>query len=143
MSLEKILVDDFEFFVSKDDELGIALDIDEGMIFSADLMYDGRNCAILTRNNKKAFLLTNILLEIRERLNKAEKVLVIERVGPKKEIANAYGVSVRHVPEIPYPDNFVSEVERSINELKEELGEDEFNELMKSLADEYKKTAKK
>jgi len=142
MSLEKVLVDEFEFFVNGD-ELGIALDIDEGIITSADLMYDGRNCAILTRNNKKAFLLTNILPDIRELLNKAEKVLVIERVGPKKEIANAYDVSVRHVPEIPYPDNFVSEVEQSMLELKEELGEAEFTELMKSLAEEYKKTAKK
>ena len=136
MPLEKILVDKFEFLVNNGEYI-IAFDVDEGPITSAEFMYDGRNCAILTRNNKKAFLLTNIIPEMRKVLSDLNKIVILERVG--KEVANAYEVDIRHVENIPYPDNFEQDVNKMIDELKEELGETEFNELIKSLSAEYRK----
>lgn len=137
MSLEKIVVDEFEI-LKNGDEYAIAFQLDDGMVFDADFMYDGRNCAILTRNNKKAFLLTQINPDVRKILNKIDSVVIIEKAG--KEIANAYKIDVRHVENIPYPDTFEEDVNRMMEELRAELGEEEFNELIKNLAAEYKKS---
>ena len=137
MSLEKIVVDEFEI-LKNGEEYAIAFQLDDGMVFDADFMYDGRNCAILTRNNKKAFLLTQINPDARKILNKINSIVVIERSG--KEVANVYKIDVRHVDNIPYPDTFEEDVNKMMEELKAELGEEEFNELIKNLAAEYRKT---
>jgi len=139
MAVEKILVEEFDI-LKNGDQYAIAFDVDDGPIFDADFMYDGRNCAILTRNNKKAFLLTNIVPDARKILSKLPKIVIIERT--KGEVSNVYEVDVRHVENIPYPDNFQEYVDKMLDELKAELGEDEFNELMKSIAEEYKKSKK-
>ena len=139
MAVEKILVDEFDI-LKNGDQYAIAFDVDDGPIFDADFMYDGRNCAILTRNNKKAFLLTNIVPDARKILSKLPKIVIIERT--KGEVSNVYEVDVRHVENIPYPDNFQEDVDKMLDELKAELGEEEFNELMKSIAEEYKKSKK-
>lgn len=139
MAVEKILVEEFDV-LKNGDQYAIAFDVDDGPIFDADFMYDGRNCAILTRNNKKAFLLTNIVPDARKILSKLPKIVIIERT--KGEVSNVYEVDVRHVENIPYPDNFQEDVDKMLDELKAELGEEEFNELMKSIAEEYKKSKK-
>ena len=140
MAVEKILVDEFDI-LKNGDQYAIGFDVDDGPIFDADFMYDGKNCAILTRNNKKAFLLTNIVPDARKILSKLDKIVIIERT--KGEVSNVYEVDVRHVENIPYPDNFQEDVNKMLDELKAELGEEEFAELMKSLAEEYKKNAAK
>lgn len=140
MAVEKVLVDEFDI-LKNGDQYAIGFDVDDGPIFDADFMYDGRNCAILTRNNKKAFLLTNIVPDARKILSKLDKIVIIERT--KGEVSNVYEVDVRHVENIPYPDNFQEDVNKLLDELKADLGEEEFAELMKSLAEEYKKNAKK
>lgn len=139
MTVEKILVDEFDI-LKNGDQYAIGFDVDDGPIFDADFMYDGRNCAILTRNNKKAFLLTNINPDARRVLNKLDSIVIIERT--KGEVSNVYEVDVRHVENIPYPDNFQEDVNKMLDELKAELGEEEFNELMKAIAQEYKKDKK-
>ena len=139
MAVEKILVEEFDV-LKNGDQYAIAFDVDDGPIFDADFMYDGRNCAILTRNNKKAFLLTNIVPDARKILSKLPKIVIIERT--KGEVSNVYEVDVRHVENIPYPDNFQEDVDKMLDELKAELGEEEFTELMKSIAEEYKKSKK-
>ena len=139
MAVEKILVDEFDI-LKNGDQYAIAFDVDDGPIFDADFIYDGRNCAILTRNNKKAFLLTNIVPDARKVLNKLNAIVIIERT--KGEVSNVYEVDLRHVDNIPYPDNFQEDVDKMLDELKAELGEEEFNELMKSIAEEYKKSKK-
>ncbi len=141
MSIEKVLVDDFEFLVNKG-EIAIAVDIDEGPVTSADLSYDGRDCLVLIRNNKKAYLLTNILTPIRERLKKLDSILILERRGEKHEIMNAYMADIRHVDEVPYPDNFAAQAQEYVDKLRAELGDAEFAELMKSLNKEYMSIAR-
>ena len=137
MAVEKVLVDEFDI-LRNGTQYAIAFDVNDGPIFDADFMYDGRNCAILTRNNKTAYLLTNINTEMRKKLNELEKIVIIERIG--KEVANVQEVDCRHVKEIPYPDTFEQDVNRMLDELKAELGEAEFDELIKNLAKEYKKS---
>ena len=139
MAVEKILVDEFDI-LKNGEQYAIAFDIEESPIFDADFMYDGRNCAILTRNDEKAFLLTNINPDARKVLNKLDTIVIIER--DKGEVSNVYEVEVRHVENIPYPDNFQEDVNKMLDELKAELGEEEFTELMKSLAEEYRKSKK-
>ena len=139
MSVEKVVVDYFEILRNGDD-YAIALQLNEGPIFDADFIYDGRNCAVLTRNKKKAFLLTNIIPEMRKALSTCDEVLIFEEIG--KEVANAYKVKVKHVDEIPYPDNLREDAEKLVEELKAELGEEEFAELMRNIEREYRKSAK-
>ena len=138
MAVEKVLVEEFDILRSGD-QYAIAFDVDDGPIFDADFMYDGRNCAILTRNNKKAFLLTNIVPDARKVLNKLDAIVIIEKI--KGEVSNVYEVDIKHVDNIPYPDNFEQDTNKLVDELRAELGEEEFSELMKSLAQEYKKGA--
>jgi len=130
MSLEKILVDDFEI-LQNGDEYAISFQLDDGMVFDADFVYDGRNCAILTRNKTKAFLLINILPTFRKKLSEAKSISVFEEKG--KEVVNAYEVEIKHVDNIPYPDNFEKDTEDMLNKLKEDLGEQEYDELVKGL----------
>ena len=61
--------------------------------------------AILTVNGEKAYLLTNIAPNIREDLSKADKVIILHLENG--EVANGYEVDIKHVAEVPYPDNFV------------------------------------
>jgi len=139
MAVEKVLVDEFDI-LKNGDQYAIGFDVDDGPIFDADFMYDGRNCAILTRNNKKAFLLPNINPDARKILSKLDSIVIIERT--KGEVSNVYEVEVRHVENIPYPDTFQEDVNKMLDELKAELGEKEFGELMKTIAQEYKKDKK-
>lgn len=139
MALEKVLVEDFEI-LNNGEGFAIAFQLDSGMIFDADFVYDGRNCAILTRNKEKAFLFTNILPALRDKLAASDKIVIFEEKG--KEVANAYEVEVRHVDNIPYPDNFEKDSEQLIEQLKNDMGEEEFEKLMAEIAKEYKKTQK-
>jgi len=139
MAVEKVLVDEFDI-LKNGDQYAIGIDIDDGPIFEADLMYDGRNCAILTRNDTKAFLLTNINPDARQILKKLDSIVIIERI--KGEVSNVYEVELRHVENIPYPDTFQEDVNKMLDDLKDEIGEDEFNELMRAIAHEYKKSKK-
>ena len=136
MSLENILVDEFRI-LQKDDKYAIALQIDDGAVNEADFMYDGRNCAILVRNKTKAYLLTNILPSLRQVLAEQNNLMIFEECG--SEVANKYEVKVRHVKEIPYPDNFEKDAAKMMEDLKTELGEEKYNELVKAIEEAYNK----
>ena len=97
----------------------------------AFLSYDGRNCAILTVNNEKAYLLTNISLNIRDELNKMDKVIIIHL--DNGEIANGYEVDIKHVEEVPYPDTFVDDMLTVLDEIKNEVSAEKFDEIIDNL----------
>ena len=65
MSLEQVVVESFDI-LKNGQEYAISLQLDEDEIEDAEFIYDGRNCAILVRNKTKAFLLTNIIPEMRK-----------------------------------------------------------------------------
>ncbi len=130
MSIEKILVDNYTFSLTKDGWL-ISLEMGDDNVKDAFLSYDGRNCAILTVNNEKAYLLTNISLNIREELNKMDKVIIIHLEDG--EIANGYEVDIRHVEEVPYPDTFVDDMLVVLDEIKNEVSTEKFEEIIDNL----------
>ena len=130
MSIEKILVDNYTFSLTKDGWL-ISLEMGNDNVKDAFLSYDGRNCAILTVNNEKAYLLTNISLDIREELNKMDKVIIIHL--DNGEIANGYEVDIKHVEEIPYPDTFVDDMMVVLDDIKNEVSIEKFEEIIDNL----------
>lgn len=136
MSLEQIVVEEFDIY--KDgDNYSIAFGLKDEPIDDAEFMYDGRNCAVLVRNKKKALLLTNIIPEMRKVFSKLEKIGIYEKDGEK--VVCAYDVAIRHVKDMPYPDNFQKDMKKMMDELKEEFGEEKYNELVKAIEEEYKK----
>ena len=130
MSIEKILVDNYTFSLTKDGWL-ISLEMGDDNVKDAFLSYDGRNCAILTVNNEKAYLLTNISLDIREELNKMDKVIIIHLENG--EIANGYEVDIKHVEEVPYPDTFVDDMLVVLDDIKNEVSAEKFDEIIDNL----------
>lgn len=130
MSIEKILVDNYTFSLTKDGWL-ISLEMGDDNVKDAFLSYDGRNCAILTVNNEKAYLLTNISLNIRDELNKMDKVIIIHL--DNGEIANGYEVDIKHVEEVPYPDTFVDDMLTVLDEIKNEVSAEKFDEIIDNL----------
>lgn len=136
MSLENILVDEFRI-LQKGEKYAIAFQLDDGAVDEADFMYDGRNCAILVRNKTKAHLLSNILPDLRAKLAKQDDLMIFEERG--SEVVNKYEVKVRHVKEIPYPDNFVEDAKKMMEDLKTELGEEKYSELVEAIDKEYNK----
>lgn len=130
MSIEKILVDNYTFSLTKDGWL-ISLEMGKDEVKDAFLSYDGRNCAILTVNNEKAYLLTNISLDIRDELNKMDKVVIIHLENG--EVANGYEVDIKHVEEVPYPDTFVDDMLIVLDEIKNEVSAEKFDEIIDNL----------
>ena len=59
--VDKILVDEFEI-LENEGQYGLSLQLNEEPIETAEFLYDGRNCGILIRNDKKAYIFTNIIL---------------------------------------------------------------------------------
>ncbi|MBO7556720.1 MAG: hypothetical protein J6T72_04940 [Alphaproteobacteria bacterium] len=127
MSLEQVVVEEFDIY--KDgDNYSVAFELKDEPIEDAEFMYDGRNCAVLVRNKKKAFLLTNIIPEMRRVFSKLGKIGIYEKDGEK--VVCAYDVDIRHVKDMPYPDNFQKDMKKMMDELKEELGKEDFDKLM-------------
>ena len=130
MSIEKILVDNYTFSLTKDGWL-ISLEMGDDNVKDAFLSYDGRNCAILTVNSEKAYLLTNISLDIREELNKMDKVIIIHL--DNGEISNGYEVDIKHVEEVPYPDTFIDDMMVVLDDIKNEVSVEKFEEIIDNL----------
>ena len=120
MSVEKVLVDRFQILENKG-QMGIELEIDEEPIRSASFLYDGRNCAILIRNNAKAFILTNIAYELRQKLLLSDAVLILETKG--EDIITAYPVNVHKIGEIPFPDEFDNVLSEILYQIKDKYGD--------------------
>ncbi len=130
MSSKNVIVDDCLFTLTKDGWV-ISLEMKEENIEEAVLMYDGRNCAILTINKEKSYLLTNILPEVREGLVKEDKVSVLQIKNG--EVINGYEVDIKHVDEIPYSDTLVEDMTEVVNKLKKEYGEEKVDEVVKAI----------
>ena len=135
MSIEKVLVDSFEF-LENDGELGIAFQNAAEPVTVGALVYDGRNCAILVRNNTKAFLFTNIVSEIRAKLMAADEVMMIEQQGD--DISNAYKAKIKKVSLIPYQDTLTDSLIDLIKDLQKAYGIEGLERIIQGLKDENK-----
>lgn len=133
MSVEKILVEEFEF-LDNNGELGIVLQLDEEPVQTGQLVYDGRNCAILIRNETKAYLLTNLIPDIRQKLINANEIMIIEQKGD--EILNSYMVDISKVDNIPYEDTLTTTLSELIHDLKNIYGTDGLDRIIKGVQGE-------
>lgn len=128
--MRKVVVDDFLLTLTKDGVV-VSLEMDEDVVEDALLSYDGRNCAVLTVNKETSYLLTNILPEARVALSQAGKVILLQLIG--NEVNNGYEIDVKHVEEIPYPDTLVEDIAKMLDDVKEEIGEEKFDEIIDTL----------
>ncbi len=133
MRIEKVWVEEFEF-LENNGELGISMQLEAEPIDLAELVYDGRNCAILIRNNTKAYLFTNIIPDIRQKLMNAEEIMMIEQKG--EEIINAYQVAVRKVDTIPYEDTLTDTLAELMHDLKAIYGTEGLERIVKGMQEE-------
>ena len=70
-------------------------------VTTPEIIYDGKEHAILYRNNKESILLDYIPESQREELTKLSEILVVEYDVNKKEIANEYMAKMTIVKKIP------------------------------------------
>ena len=94
--------------------MAIELPFKEEPLKSASFLYDGRNCAILIRNNSKAFIFTNIAYDLRPKLLNAKPLFIVEAFN--QEIYNAYPVEVINTP-IPFADRLHKVVDEILGKI--------------------------
>lgn len=119
--VDKILVDEFEI-LENEGQYGFSLQLNEEPIETAEFLYDGRNCGILIRNEKKAYIFTNIVDEVRPKLLNAPELMMIEMNG--EEVANSYMCDVVKVDEIPVDDTLPDTLAQMLDEIKDVYGEE-------------------
>ena len=130
MPLEQIVVDEFDIYKNGDD-YAIAFQLNDEPIEDAEFMYDGKNCAVLVRNKKKAYLLPNIVPEMRKVFSNLETIGIYEKDGDK--VVSAYNINIRHVKDMPYPDNFRKDMKKMFDDMRKELGKEDFEKLSQFL----------
>lgn len=107
----------------------ILTDIEKsGNIVVGELLYDGKNIAILNRNNKEFFSLKNIAPLIREKIKHSKSVTIVEK---DKDNVYSYQVEVHLKDDLGFEDNFNEYAEKVISELKEKMTPEEFEEFMR------------
>lgn len=121
MSVEKIIVDAFEV-LEYNGVLGIKMELNDEVCKTGEFIYDGRNCAILIRNETKAFIFTNILSDVRSKLLNAPSIMMVETDG--ENVANSYMVDVVKVDEIPFEDTIPEVIQEVLMDLKNIYGEE-------------------
>lgn len=119
--VDKIVVEEFEIF-ENEGVYGFSLQLNEEPIDTAEFLYDGRNCGILIRNDKKAYIFTNIVDEVRPKLLNAPELMMIEMNG--EEIVNSYMCGVVKIDEIPVDDTLPDTLYQMLEEIKDVYGEE-------------------
>ena len=117
-----------DFFFDKEGVM-IATDIEKiDFAVMGELIYDGKNVAILNRNNKDFFALKNIAPHIREKLQQSQEVTIIEK---DKESIYSYKVKVHLTDDLGFEDDFDKLAEEVITELKEKMSPEDFKNFVK------------
>lgn len=97
-----------------------------GIVIRGELIYDGKNTAVLNRNNKEFFGLKNIAPMVREKLKKSEYVTIIEQNN--KELYS-YDVVVHFVLDLGLPDDWNEYQEKVTKDLQAKLSPEELQNL--------------
>ena len=109
----------------------IITDIEKnGHIVIGEFVYDGKNVAILNRNNREFFALKNIAPMIREKIKQSEYVTIIEKDKEKDDVYS-YQVEVHLKDDLGFEDTFDEYAQTVIAELREKLSPEEFEEFIK------------
>lgn len=77
---------------------------------------------LLIRNNQKAYILINLLPEIREKIFNAPNVMIIE--SNDEDIVDSYMCEVNKVAEIPCEDTIPQALGEMLADIKEAYGEE-------------------
>jgi len=97
-------------------------------VIMAELIYDGKNVAILNRNNREFFVLKNIAPLIREKIKQSKFVTIIEK---DKENMYSYQVEVHLKDNLGFEDNFEKFAQEVIEKIKEKMTLEEFEEFLR------------
>ena len=101
-------------------------------VIMAELIYDGKNVAILNRNNKEFFCFKNIAPLIREKIKQSKYVTIVEK---DDNDLYAYKVEVHLKDDLGFEDNFEEFAQKITEELKKQLTPDEFDAFVKESGD--------
>jgi len=106
----------------------IIIDIDKNKeVVMAELLYDGKNVAILNRNNKEFFALKKIAPIIREKIKQSKNVTIIEK---DKQDIYSYLVEVHLKDDFGFEDNFDEFAQKVMNELKRKMTPADFQTFL-------------
>ena len=129
MSVEKILVEHFNI-LEYHDQIAIELPFKEEPFETADFLYDGRNCAVLIRNSTKAFILTNIAFDLRQKMLSSKPLIIVEAID--KEVYAAYPVQVTNI-NIPFTDRLQEAINQILDRIVQKYGRQSLDLMMKKL----------
>jgi len=110
-----------DFFFDKQGVI-IKVQLQSDYVFRGALFYDGRNQAILGRNNKDFYLLKSITPIIRPKILHAKTVTVMECTDNK--VNQAYDVEVIQVDEIPGEDTYQEDYKKYFEKLEAMYGKE-------------------
>lgn len=113
------------------DEEGVIIvtDIEKtGLVNIGELVYDGKNVAVLNRNNKDFFALKNIAPLFRDKIKKSKDVTIIER---DKDDIYSYKVVVSLKDDLGFEDDFDVFANKVMSELKEKMTPEQYDEFLK------------
>ena len=113
------------------------IELNSDYVFRGAFFYDGRNQAVLGRNNKDFYLLKSIPPLIRKQILNSPKIMVAECTG--EEIHQAYNVDVVQVDEIPGEDTFEEDYQKYFAKLEEMYGKDRVNKFKQAAMAAWRK----
>lgn len=125
-----------DFLLSKEGVI-VKIELNSDYVFRGAFFYDGRNQAILGRNNKDFYLLKSIPPIIRQKILASENIMVAECTGD--EIHQAYKVEVVRVDEIPGEDTFVEDYKKYFAKLEEMYGKEKVGKFKQAAIAAWRK----
>ena len=106
----------------------IVTDIEKtDFVVMSELIYDGRNVAILNRNNKSFYTLKNIAPLFRAKLKQAKDVTIVEQ---DKNSIYSYKVAVNLKEDLGFEDNFDVFAEKVMTELQQKMTPEQFEQFL-------------
>lgn len=125
--MRKVVVDEFNI-LKLEKEYFIEFELCAEEISSADFIYDGRNCAILQRNEDTLYLFTNLSYEVREILKSLNTITIVEKTG--NNVNSAYRTDITKLDYIDYPDAIEEGVNKLLSDVKDSFSEEEYKTLL-------------
>jgi len=124
-------------FLLSEEGVIVKVELNADQVFHGALFYDGRNQAILGRNNKDFYLLQSIPPLIRHGIFKSARVMVAECTG--EEVHQAYWVEVVQLDEILGEDTFIEDYEKHFAKLEEMYGRERVNKFKEAALAAWRK----
>ncbi|MBO7097111.1 MAG: hypothetical protein J6W11_00540 [Alphaproteobacteria bacterium] len=125
-----------DFMLSKEGVI-VKVQLKSDYVFRGAFFYDGRNQAVLGRNNKDFYLLKSVPPVIRQKILNSKMIMLVECTGD--EINQAYNVEVVHVDEIPGEDTFIEDYKKYFNKLEQMYGKERVSKFKQAALAAFRK----